>query len=237
MLVNVTQENGNWVATCNYWYQGFGRVRWEMKGTISTDRKLIANLHHKEAPAGWGDQVRDGRLSADGKEIHFTAVYDTTGGADLKWTRKATIAELVASAEYKSLREILNKVPADRIPAGEKWQNEDDVTNSVLHSEVKGRNAVLRLRVDVAEVTRDGRYGGIPRILALLDPDAVTKLPILLYAYFDGADELLKRRVLSHIKHDSINVVGKITRADLTKWDSKGVCLMIDASNCKIVDV
>lgn len=89
VAVKITQDGSDWTAECHYVTKDQEQIKWVIKsGTITADGKLMAKLHHTQAPANWNMwQVREGALSEDGNTISGTESWDG-GGGKFTWTRK-----------------------------------------------------------------------------------------------------------------------------------------------------
>ena len=91
MYVHVTQSDGGWSGICSYHLEGFGKVSWEITGTITSNGKIAGTLHHTCKPANWnGRQSREGQLSADGNRITGMATWHV-GGQKFVWNRTVPI--------------------------------------------------------------------------------------------------------------------------------------------------
>jgi len=145
------------------------------------------------------------------------------------------LTPLFTRRRFKSLEQILKIIPRKYIPLDGKWPPANGAVNIALLKKVVGRQAQLALEVDLSIIHSDGRYANIPTIISRFTQDPMKNLPLFLYAYFDKATPEVAKVVLSHKRHDFVQLMGKITRAELTNRPDRGVCLNIDLNDCEFV--
>jgi hypothetical protein len=99
--VAIAQNGEDFTAECIYQHPEHGKVRWELKGTISKDGKIIGRLHHT-MPMTWKSQIRIGSISADGRTINGKATFDD-GEHDFVWRRKTPLGQKFIPVNIKTV--------------------------------------------------------------------------------------------------------------------------------------
>jgi hypothetical protein len=137
--------------------------------------------------------------------------------------------------EFNSLKAILDKIPKRCPPTAGGWHDSYDSANAILRSQVEQSRASFPFTVELSGTASRGGYTGTTFVLASIPISQTNGWKVLLYAYFEGVDDLTVKRILSHIKYDRIEVSGQIKRADFEQFEHQGVCLTIDLNGCSIV--
>jgi hypothetical protein len=133
--------------------------------------------------------------------------------------------------EIQIVRDIVERIPAEWIPAGRNWAPPFDDLNAKLYDLFIGNVARLSCVVESARPAKEGRYRGFPQIRARMSDDRTLGLPVFLHAHFDGAREATTREALAHAKGDLITIRGTITRMALATQDGEA-CLNIELGSC-----
>jgi hypothetical protein len=129
---------------------------------------------------------------------------------------------------------IFETIPRTLLRTDGKWELVENQINNKLKKFI-GRPAEMLISVDYGGPTPGDQFGWIPRIAANSPIDAITGLPVLLYAYFECADAEQIARIRACGKHDRLTVRGKILRADLYR-QPQGWRLNVDLHGCTTVD-
>lgn len=136
--------------------------------------------------------------------------------------------------EFTHVSQISRKIADKSIQGNGDWGPVLDSVNAGLHK-IEGRSAAMKIFVSLVQSTPDGQYSMIPRIIALEGNDQRTRLRILLYTYFDGADAAQIDRIRGCNVQDPLRIRGKISRADIHNYPDIGWCLNIDLHNCAVI--
>jgi hypothetical protein len=136
--------------------------------------------------------------------------------------------------EFTSVGQIARKISTRPLPKDFDWNSLHETKNKKLRKKLVGRTAAIDFTVDAVLLETQGKYRDFYKVLAKATDDQTTGLPILLYAYFDGAGIDTLDQVRRHTNNDRISVEGKISRCDIVVQNGKGYCLNIDLNGCRI---
>jgi hypothetical protein len=120
---------------------------------------------------------------------------------------------------YTSWQQMYREVPADMRPADASKLSDLQIEaiNSELKERVVNQRATLRLKAHQVEITKGGRYDGLPRILTDYDKAGGVKTAIVLY--FANTEE--SKRLLAKVsKGDVISGSGDIAEVGFDRADS-----------------
>jgi serine/threonine protein kinase len=134
---------------------------------------------------------------------------------------------------FRSIEQMMTVLPSEIIPQNGAWTATSIMkANEALSIGLLGRLARLSLVVDKVERTPDGRYQGVPRVLARLSN--ISSLKLLVWAYFGSSEPATAAKFDALQPGTPVTVLGTVSRADIDGRPESS--LSVDLYNCNFVE-